>query len=417
MTQIDNIHYEVASKVSGTGLGGLRGRGNPTKYSIFWIFFRMLRASRLIYHGCGNALSSSFGRDRMKLSPIPLNTSEEESRSEPGFLAQFWAFMMSWMFSSVVHIVLLVALAVMSIPPDFQPSGVFAISASVSPVEPEFVIDMSGEAGSIGEVASPMASEATVDASELLSKEVTLTQPELGALTSMVSVASSPLNALMAAGDGSGGGGDSAGIGIGGTSFFGVKTVGKRFIYVVDNSNSMSKGRLEAAIQEVQDSIDLLKPTQYFYVIFYSDTAYPLFYPNTVKTFPNATPANKKKLREWLATVEHCLQTRGEEAMQLAFSLKPDVIYLMGDGAFTDDTVKQTLARIDPRVLIHTFGFDMNKEKDKAGFEAIAKKFRGDFHDARVSPEMLIVERTNKRPHNRFRHGVWGIKLPIDTKK
>jgi hypothetical protein len=54
----------------------------------------------------------------------------------------------------------------------------------------------------------------------------------------------------------------------------------------------------------------------------------------------------------------------------------------------------------------------MNKEKDKVGFEAIAKKFRGDFHDARVSPEMLIVERTNKRPHNRFRNGVWGLKLP-----
>jgi hypothetical protein len=216
--------------------------------------------------------------------------------------------MMSWMFSSVVHIVLLVALAVMSIPPNFQPSGVLAVSASVSPVEPEFVLDLSDDAGSIGEVASPMASETAIDASELLSNEVTLTQPELGALTSMESMASSPLNALQALGNG--GGGDSAGVGIGGTSFFGVKTVGKRFVYVVDNSNSMSKGRLEAAIQEVQDSVDLLKPNQFFYVIFYSDTAYPLFYPKTAKTFPNATPANKTKLREWLATVEHCLHTR-----------------------------------------------------------------------------------------------------------
>lgn len=314
------------------------------------------------------------------------------------------------MFSSVVHIVLLVALAVMSIPPHFQPTGVLTVSASVSPVEPEFVLEISDEAGSIGEVASPMASETTIDASELLSKEVVLPQPELGALTTMESMASSPLNALMALGDG--GGGNSAGVGIGGTSFFGVKTVGKRFVYVVDNSNSMSKGRLEAAIQEVQDSVDMLKPNQFFYVIFYSDTAYPLFYPKVAKTFPNATPANKAKLREWLATVEHCLHTRGEEAMEMALNLKPDVIYLMGDGAFTDGTVKQTLARIDPRILIHTFGFDMNKANDKAGFEAIAKKFRGDFHDVRVSPEMLIVERTNKRPHNRFRHGVWGMKLP-----
>ena len=321
---------------------------------------------------------------------------------------------MSWMLSSMVHIVLLVALAVLSIPPNVPPSGVLAVSASVSLVEPEFVLEMSDDAGSIGEVASPMASETAIEASELLSKEVALTQPELGALTSMESMASSALNALQALGDG--GGGNSAGMGIGGTSVFGVKTVGKRFVYVVDNSNSMSKGRLEAAIQEVQDSIDMLAPNQFFYVIFYSDTAYPLFHPKPAKTFVNATPANKKKLREWLATVEHCLHTFGEEAMGLALSLKPDVIYLMGDGAFTDSTVKETLARIDPRVLIHTFGFDMKKGEDKAGFEAIAKKFRGDFHDARVSSEMVIMERTNKRPHNRVRHGAWGIKLPVDEK-
>ncbi len=314
---------------------------------------------------------------------------------------------MSWMLSSVVHIILLVALAVLSIPPNVQPSGVLAVTASVSPVEQEFILELSSDAGSIGEVASPMASETAIEASELLSKEVSLTQPELGALTSM---ASSALNALQSLGDG--GGGNSAGMGIGGTSVFGVKTVGKRFAYVVDNSNSMSKGRLEAAIQEVQDSVDMLAPNQFFYVIFYSDTAYPLFHPKPAKTFVNATPANKAKLREWLATVEHCLHTFGEEAMQLALSLKPDVIYLMGDGAFTDNTVKQTLARIDPRILIHTFGFDMKKGDDKAGFEAIAKKFRGNFHDASVSPEMMIMERTNKRPHNRYRHGVWGIKLP-----
>ena len=201
------------------------------------------------------------------------------------------------------------------------------------------------------------------------------------------------------------------------TSVFGVRTKGNRFMYVADNSNSMSKGRLEAAIQEIQDSVEMLKADQSFYVIFYSDTAYPLFHPKAAKTYVPATPENKEKLREWLKTVEHCLHTRGEEAMALAMKLKPDVIYLMGDGAFTDKTVEQTLAREDSRVLIHTFGFDMKKGRDKEGFDAIAKQFRGEFHDASVAAEFFAIEKRNKRPHNQNHHGSWGITLPFESKK
>ena len=321
--------------------------------------------------------------------------------------------MASWMVSSIAHVVALCTLAWLTLPPNLPPTGVLVVIASVSPVEEEFILELSNEDGAIGDVAAPTDSRLAVEASEQISVEIPLTKLELGALPSTDSMAATVMNALQAAGDEKGEGGNSAGMGIGGTSVFGVKTVGKRFVYVVDNSNSMAKGRLEAAIREVQDSVDMLTPNQFFYVIFYSDTAYPLFYPKPSKTYLNATPVNKLKLREWLVTVEHCLHTRGEEAMQLALNLKPDVIYLMGDGAFSDSTVKGTLARIDQRVLIHTFGFDMKSISDRAGFEAIAKKFRGDFHDASVTQEMLILERTNKRPHNRTRHGAWGLKLPL----
>ncbi|MFN9916404.1 MAG: hypothetical protein ACK53L_27695, partial [Pirellulaceae bacterium] len=98
----------------------------------------------------------------------------------------------------------------------------------------------------------------------------------------------------------SGGGGARQGAGVGMTSVFGVRTSGKRCVYVVDNSNSMSQGRLEAAIAEVQNSVGMLQADQSFFVIFYSDTAYPLFYPAAARTFVRATAANQEKLREWL---------------------------------------------------------------------------------------------------------------------
>jgi hypothetical protein len=340
---------------------------------------------------------------------------EEETEESPGLSESFLGGSLGWLISTFAHVAGLVTLAVVFIPLELPRRGDATVVASVSPIEEEYVLDLSEESGSIGEAVVPSESSMTLEASELAIEDNPLT-PELGVLTSMQSMASSPLDALRAVGEGSGG--NSSGLGKGMTSFFGVKTSGKRFVYVVDNSNSMGKGRLEAAIQEVQDSIDNLSPEQYFYVIFYSDTAYPLFYPKIAKTYVNATPGNKLKLREWLATIQHCLHTRGEEAMTLAMKLKPDVIYLLGDGAFTDRTVSQTLDVDDSRVLIHTFGFDMEKEKDRVGFESIAKKFRGAFHDVKVAPEMLIVERTNKRPRNNQRNGHWGIALTdSDSKK
>ena len=51
-------------------------------------------------------------------------------------------------------------------------------------------------------------------------------------------------------------------------------------MFVVDNSNSMIRGRFETALLELIRTVDNMTPKQQFYVIFFSDTAYRVFHPN-----------------------------------------------------------------------------------------------------------------------------------------
>jgi hypothetical protein len=64
--------------------------------------------------------------------------------------------------------------------------------------------------------------------------------------------------------------------GAGSTTFFGTKSAGDRFVFVVDNSSSMKDGRLEAAIAELVRSVEAMSRRQSFYVIFVSDQTYPI---------------------------------------------------------------------------------------------------------------------------------------------
>ena len=53
-----------------------------------------------------------------------------------------------------------------------------------------------------------------------------------------------------------------------------------KFAFVIDNSGSMTKGRFETALYELQSAVEQMQPTQMFYVIFFNDTACTsLFHP------------------------------------------------------------------------------------------------------------------------------------------
>ena len=193
-------------------------------------------------------------------------------------------------------------------------------------------------------------------------------------------------------------------------AFFGSKVSAVDYVFVIDNSNSMTKGRFETALNELLIAVGQLTARQRFYVIFYSDTAYPLFHPKAATDLVNATSRNKQKLRTWLDTVELCLKTNGKEAISAAFSLSPDVIFVLGDGAFTDNAAKFFASRPQKKIPVHTLGMEV-KQADSAGFQRLAKNNGGTYKDVGVAEGALTIAKRFPRQRNTTRGPIWGVKL------
>jgi hypothetical protein len=169
------------------------------------------------------------------------------------------------------------------------------------------------------------------------------------------------------------------------TSFFGVKGQGKKFCFIVDNSKSMTGARFRTALAELTYAVEKLQADQVFYVCFFSDGAYPLFFPNVTKEMIPATNENKAKFREWLRLVDLGPATYGSAAMKIGLDLEPDIMFLLGDGDFQDDTVREVLKRATPKTKVHTIGLDIApRSRADAGFAAIARAFYGTYRNIRV---------------------------------
>ena len=198
--------------------------------------------------------------------------------------------------------------------------------------------------------------------------------------------------------------------------FFGSKTEAIDFVFVIDNSNSMTRGRFETALNELIKAVMQLSAKQKFYVIFYSDTAYPLFHPYGARTLVPATPINKQRLVQWLGTVQLCLRTDGIDALKLGFSLEPDVMFVLGDGAFTDKAATVFSKNPVPDVIVHTLGMEVSPQK-AIGFAALAKAHNGTYRDVGVHPAAAIMHKQSPRKKNNQRNGIWGLKLPVKPNK
>lgn len=171
------------------------------------------------------------------------------------------------------------------------------------------------------------------------------------------------------------------------TSFFGVRGTAKKFCFIVDNSKSMNGVRFRTAIAELLYSVEKLQPDQVFYVVFFSDGAYPLFFPNVAPAMIPATAENKVKFREWLRFVELGPATYGSAAMKIGLDLEPEVLFLLGDGDFQDETVREVLVRANAKTRIHAIGLDIQpRSRADAGFAAIARAFYGTYRNIRLTP-------------------------------
>ena len=166
-------------------------------------------------------------------------------------------------------------------------------------------------------------------------------------------------------------------------TFFGATVTGNRFVYVVDASGSMAGNRFRKATRELFRSVSNLRPDQQYYVVFFGVDSYPMYFPELSDDLVDATPESRQRLARWMRNVEPRYQTatNGKRAMLLALSLEPDAVYLLTDGAFTDDTVLTLLTMDDNAVPIHTIAF--SSPAGQWDLQRIAQKHHGTYRFVR----------------------------------
>ncbi len=178
---------------------------------------------------------------------------------------------------------------------------------------------------------------------------------------------------------GSGGGGPNS------TIFFGTKSKGNRFVFVIDNSSSMKGGRLDMARAELLRTVESLSPKQSFYVIFVSDQTYPMFFPRPELDMLPATPANIKHLAAWLPNAILASGKNREliKAMDMAAALRPDAVYLLWDGdlKYSESVRNAVMTHLTApnqwNFTVHTIGFNITSLDSEQNLTTIAQAHGG----------------------------------------
>ena len=291
-----------------------------------------------------------------------------------------------------VHLVIIIILALIIIPEKPQPNGVVIEStgqgdevALVEPMQIEVVDLQTTEMVTTAVASSDLTSTSLADVGALSSAPTNLSAGDLDVS------ATDDVGDLFV-----GDGGKKMGVTVDLASkqaaqFFGVKSTGRRFVFIVDSSNSMRGAKFEAAKEELMYAIRRLSKEQAFYILFFDhDAAKMTLAPSTEPELlcVPATTANINRAEAWVKTVENEGRTDPFDCVQFGLDVIPDAIYLLTDGIFTDRGASERFLKANnmlddaidgrrPKVIIHTICF-----WDRAGEEPlqrIAKDYGGTY--------------------------------------
>lgn len=271
----------------------------------------------------------------------------------------------AWLISVVVHAVLLVVLGL------FGTSGMFGLGAGGGNAhEVSFELSDGDAIGSgdgagaetpyfeagdeaAGLASSPPTATASVDTSYLDDGPPVDPTAVLPAQNTGAGVADAGLSSGSSSGSssgpvgqgksgssgrgGSGGsGGNGGGIGDGRarTGIFGAEGEGFKFIYVFDRSGSMGgsgRSALNSAKAELLASLEDLGDIHQFQIIFYNQepTIFPLAGEEGRLVFANH--ANKLRAERFIHQITADGATAHEDALKVALTLRPDVIFFLTD--------------------------------------------------------------------------------------
>ncbi len=145
-----------------------------------------------------------------------------------------------------------------------------------------------------------------------------------------------------------------------GRGFFGLSADNKRVVFVVDASRSMNhphpgptKTRFGRVKWELVQSIGQMGNEQQFFIVFFNERAIPM----PARILKAAYPETQDKYLRWAVQVKAEGKTDPQQALLLALSLEPDVIYFLTDGDFPRRVVSEVSRRNRKGIVINTIGF------------------------------------------------------------
>ncbi len=189
-------------------------------------------------------------------------------------------------------------------------------------------------------------------AAEMLEADLNVTEMSLSDVSTVETLGGAGED-VDASGAALGGGGG------GGTSFFGVSSRGRFFMYIVDTSGSMgAQDRLEILKENLRSSINALPEHTSFFIFAYNDRAIPL---NGQAKWRQANRVQKLNALAWINALADGGATVPEDAFDRAFDFNPipDVIYFMTDGEDISG-LAELVADLNDRgkkAKIHCIGF------------------------------------------------------------
>ena len=125
-----------------------------------------------------------------------------------------------------------------------------------------------------------------------------------------------------------------------GIEFFGTRSYGSDFVFVIDCSSSMSvQYRWDRAVEELVATLDQLDKKQKFLVLLYNDHNFVMFGSGPGQKLIPANRENKRRIKNWLDDATPFAGTKPGDSIKLALKKKPDAIYFLSDGELRDRTM------------------------------------------------------------------------------
>lgn len=148
------------------------------------------------------------------------------------------------------------------------------------------------------------------------------------------------------------------------STYYGLPLYAKRLVFVVDASGSMGGGRLMAAKRELSSAVDALKDNVAFGIVAFNGRIMPW-----KRELVDATSINKQQALRFIDSIVAMNQTATYDALQAAFLVDAEAIYLLTDGEPTvgryvqpDDIVRAiTEQNQTRRESIYTIGIDVGE--------------------------------------------------------